>query len=74
MQPSYPICKYSVQLDGHKTSISLEPEFWNELKIIALKKNMRVSELISTIDHKKNGNLSSTLRVYILMATKGQEK
>ena len=63
-----------MELDGHKTSISLEPEFWNELKNIAMRNNMRVSELISTIDHKKNGNLSSTLRVYILMETKAKAK
>jgi len=32
------IGKYSVAIDGHRTSVSLEPEFWQALKEIAAKR------------------------------------
>ena len=59
--------KYSVSIAGHRTSLSLEPEFWESLKDISEKKNMTLSALIREIDAVRGRqNLSSAIRVFIL--------
>ena len=58
--------KHSVELSGHRTSIALEDEFWQELKSIAKRKNMSVRQLLIQIDDAHQGNLSSTVRLFIL--------
>ena len=61
------IQKRSVMLHGHKTSVSLEAEFWDCLKRIAARKRLRVSALIMRIDADRNGtNLSSAIRLFVL--------
>ena len=56
---------------GHRTSVSLEPEFWNELKRIAGKRGETVSSLITRVDETRSGNLSSALRILVLRELKG---
>ncbi len=60
--------KISISLSGHQTSISLESEFFEMLKKIAIAKNTSVAALIDHIDqnHEPNTNLSSAIRVWIL--------
>ena len=58
--------KHSINISGHQTSFSLEPEFWAELKNIAKAKNQSISAIIKGIDDQRTTNLSSALRVYIL--------
>ena len=58
--------KHSVMIAGHRTSISLEREFWILLKGIAEKKKTTVCELITEIDANRQGGLSSALRVFVL--------
>ena len=58
--------KYSVTIAGHRTSISLEEEYWLSVKKIAREKDIPISALISRIDKKKTKNLSSALRIYVL--------
>ena len=60
------IHKYSVALDGHRTSVSLEPEFWRALKNIAAARHESLSTLVSDVDRTRQGNLSSALRVFVL--------
>ena len=65
------IQKYSVTLKGHRTSISLEPLFWETLHQMAESQNKPLHTLISEIEETHlisgiPGNLSSTLRLYIL--------
>jgi predicted DNA-binding ribbon-helix-helix protein len=61
------ILKRSIVLRGHKTSVSLEDEFWHALKEIASNRRITATELISQIDATRSaGNLSSTLRVMVL--------
>ena len=62
--------KYSVMIAGHRTSVSLEPEFWNELKRIAEKRGETVSSLITRVDETRSGNLSSALRILVLRELK----
>lgn len=60
--------KKSVVIAGrHRTSVSLEEEFWNELKDIADKLNLSINALITKIDaERENENLSGAIRVFIL--------
>ncbi len=60
------IQKRSVIISGHRTSVSLEPEFWGALKEIAQHRGMSINELVTEIDGQRRGNLSSALRVYVL--------
>jgi predicted DNA-binding ribbon-helix-helix protein len=62
------VVKRSVVVAGHRTSVSLEGAFWNALKEIAAARNIRVSELISTIkiERQRGSNLSSAIRLFVL--------
>lgn len=66
--------KISVIIAGrHSTSISLEPEFIEELRSIAQKNNQTINELVTQIDsERQQENLSSAIRVYILKQLKKQ--
>ena len=58
--------KRSVVIAGHKTSVSLEPEFWEALKEIAARRNISVNQIVRDIDAGHKGNLSSAIRLHIL--------
>ena len=60
------IRKYSVMIAEHRTSVSLEPEFWDALKRIAKQQNVTPAALITRIDADRTGGLSSALRVFVL--------
>ncbi|MBB3316108.1 putative DNA-binding ribbon-helix-helix protein [Rhizobium sp. BK181] len=62
------IRKHSATLHGHRTSFSLEEEFWAELNSIAKARAIPLAALISDIDDQRQpeSNLSSALRVYVL--------
>jgi predicted DNA-binding ribbon-helix-helix protein len=61
------IIKRSVVIAGHKTSVSLEDAFWKGLKEIAGGRDMTLSDLVDTIDCKRqHGNLSSAIRLFVL--------
>ncbi|MGE5147702.1 MAG: ribbon-helix-helix domain-containing protein [Candidatus Eiseniibacteriota bacterium] len=67
------IVKRSVIVAGHRTSVSLEPEFWNALKEIAERRGLSINKLIGEIDRERSGNLSSTIRVYVLRAARAAQ-
>jgi len=68
------VAKRSIVIDKHKTSVSLEDEFWSGLKSIAAEKHLTLSELITSVDQERqNGNLSSALRLYVLGWYRGVE-
>ncbi len=59
--------KRSIIIGGHKTSISLEDNFWTSLKQIARGSRIPVSDVIASLDAgRENGNLSSAIRVFVL--------
>ncbi len=60
------IKKRSVDIAGHRTSVSLEAPFWDALASIAQRKNLSVTQLIAAIDKQRDGNLSSAIRVFVL--------
>jgi predicted DNA-binding ribbon-helix-helix protein len=62
-----PVVKRSVVVAGHKTSVSLEEEFWSGVKEIANLRKMNVAGVIAEIDaNRKHGNLSSAIRLFVL--------
>jgi predicted DNA-binding ribbon-helix-helix protein len=62
--------KRSVTIAGHRTSVSLEPAFWTELKEIAAGRGLSLAALIEEIDRGRTGNLSSAARLFVLAALK----
>jgi predicted DNA-binding ribbon-helix-helix protein len=65
--PASTVLKRSIVRAGHKTSVSLEDEFWNELREIAKQRGRTVSNLIAAIDdHRQHTNLSSAVRLFVL--------
>lgn len=58
--------KYSVMIAEHRTSVSLEPEFWDALRQIAKERKTTPAVLITEIDAGRTGGLSSALRVFVL--------
>jgi predicted DNA-binding ribbon-helix-helix protein len=61
--------KRSLTIAGHRTSIALEPEFWEGLEAIAHSRGQRLTVLIEEIDRQRGvPNLSSALRVAVLKA------
>ena len=59
--------KRSIVIGRHKTSISLEDHFWACVRQIARERATTASELIGMLDAERNGgNLSSTVRVFVL--------
>ena len=67
------ITKRSVVIGGHKTSVSLEEPFWNAVREIAGYQQKKVSSLLRQIDlERRNANLSSAIRVYVLENVRSQ--
>lgn len=60
--------KRSVTLRGHRTSVSLEDEFWKAFCALAAKDSRAISDLASEIDASRDADtgLASAIRVYIL--------
>ena len=60
--------KRSLTLKGHRTSVSLEDEFWQEFRRIAKAKNMPINALAAEIDVARDPGtgLASAIRVYVL--------
>ena len=61
------VVKRSVVVAGHKTSVSLEDEFWKDLRAIADGRDTTMSNLVATIDAgRQHSNLSSAIRLFVL--------
>tara|TARA_B100000780_G_scaffold72429_1_gene48544 strand:+ start:444 stop:650 length:207 start_codon:yes stop_codon:yes gene_type:complete len=60
------LIKKSITIKKHRTSISLEKEFWNALEIVAIQKSSTIERIISDIDLYRNTSLASSTRVFIL--------
>jgi predicted DNA-binding ribbon-helix-helix protein len=60
--------KHSLTLHGHRTSISLEPEFWEAFRQIAADRGVPLNQLAAEIDDARKGDagLASAIRVFVL--------
>ena len=60
--------KHSLTLHGHRTSVSLEDEFWRAFRDIAASKSIPINVLAAEIDANRapDTGLASASRVYVL--------
>jgi predicted DNA-binding ribbon-helix-helix protein len=60
--------KHSLTLQGHRTSVSLEAEFWQVFRHIADVKNLPLNALAAQIDASRDEDtgLASAIRLFIL--------
>ena len=59
--------KHSVTLRGHRTSVSLEPEFWDAFREIADQSDKTLNGLAIEIDTARGDvGLASAIRVFVL--------
>lgn len=68
--PYHPPVKRSVEIAGHKTSISLEPLFWELLRAAAKRERLPVSALVARIDAERIASatppgLGSAIRLWL---------
>jgi predicted DNA-binding ribbon-helix-helix protein len=65
------IRKRSVSIAGHRTSLSLEPAFWDALRTLASERGQSINAIIEEIDRAASAggtrdiNLSSAVRVHL---------
>jgi len=60
------VIKRSILINGKKTSVSLENEFWDALHEIAKYKNTTAAKLAGEIARQRNTvNLSSAIRIFV---------
>ncbi len=69
--PYHPPVKRSVQIAGHKTSISLEPLFWDMLKDAADQRGIAINALVGRIDAERikadtPPGLAGAIRVWLV--------
>ncbi len=65
---SGPPVKRSLTLKGHRTSVSLEDEFWRAFRDIAEEKQQPINALAADIDVARDPDtgLASAIRVFVL--------
>ena len=69
--PYHPPVKRSIAIAGHRTSISLEPVFWDWLRDVAEEEGLPVSALVARIDAERiqadtPPGLASAIRVWLV--------
>ncbi|OBV10847.1 ribbon-helix-helix domain-containing protein [Erythrobacter dokdonensis] len=69
--PYHPPVKRSLAIAGHKTSISLEPLFWDMLRDAAQAEGVAVAALVARIDAERIKSptppgLASAIRVWLV--------
>ncbi|WP_143534323.1 ribbon-helix-helix domain-containing protein [Roseovarius albus] len=60
--------KHSLTLQGHRTSVSLEEEFWQAFRKIAQDQDMPLNALAAQIDagREDDTGLASAIRLFVL--------
>lgn len=76
--PYHPPVKRSVEIAGHKTSISLEPLFWDMLRHAALREGVPVNALVARIDAERIASptppgLAGAIRIWLVAPGVRQE-
>ena len=60
--------KHSLTLHGHRTSVSLERDFWNAFREIAAARGCGINELAAEIDDARGdgAGLATAIRLFVL--------
>jgi predicted DNA-binding ribbon-helix-helix protein len=63
------LVKRSFSLAGHRTSVALEPEFWQALETCAAARGVTMARLVVEIDQERGTErpLASALRIFALL-------
>lgn len=74
--PFHPPVKRSVEIAGHRTSISLEPLFWDMLRAAAAREGVPIKALVARIDAERIKSptppgLASAIRVWLVVDSTG---
>lgn len=69
--PYHPPVKRSVEIAGHKTSVSLEPLFWDMLRAAAAREGVPVNALVARIDEQRIASatpcgLAAAIRLWLV--------
>ncbi|MEM8800116.1 MAG: ribbon-helix-helix domain-containing protein [Pseudomonadota bacterium] len=64
------LIKRSITIEGHATSVALEPAFWDELDRMADDRGVPFAKLVAEIDAEREGGLASALRLSVLVDLK----
>ena len=72
----HPPVKRSVEIAGHKTSISLEPLFWDALRRAAQAEGVPINALVARIDAERIAaptppGLASAIRLWLAARSDG---
>jgi len=63
--------KRSLTIAGHRTSLSLEPEFWQALQDAARVEKKTIAGIVGELDGTRGSrNLSSAIRVWLFKRAK----
>ena len=73
----HPPIKRSVEIAGHKTSISLEPLFWDMLREAAAREGRPLNALVARIDEERiradtPPGLAGAIRLWLVANPPGQ--
>jgi len=65
--------KHSLTLRGHRTSVSLEEDFWHAFRAIAAERGLTLNQLAAEIDETRDGDvgLASAIRIFVLRRYRG---
>lgn len=65
--------KHSLTLRRHRTSVSLEEEFWQAFRSIAAERGLTLNQLAVEVDEARAGDvgLASAIRVFVLKRYRG---
>lgn len=65
--------KRSLTLRGHRTSVSLEDDFWDAFREIAATEDRAINDLAAEIDETRGEDcgLASAIRLYVLRRLRG---
>jgi predicted DNA-binding ribbon-helix-helix protein len=65
--------RHSFSLAGHRTSVALEPEFWEVLRRLAEQRKSSLSQLVTSADNERSAGqgLASALRLLALRSARG---
>ncbi len=67
--------KHSLTLNGHRTSVTLEPDFWDAFCDLAARRGMALNALAAEVDAERAGQdmgLATALRLYVLRALRAE--
>jgi predicted DNA-binding ribbon-helix-helix protein len=57
----------NIVVEGHRTSVRLEPQMWDALHDVARRQQLTIHDLVTVIDRERTASsLTAAIRVYIV--------